>query len=129
MWSRAESKAKGHLASYCKKGNAVKLDVVSVVILVVVFVAWLVSAEGYEHEEEKDDMKRLALVNHLVSSTGIRSGSNRASGQECIRSVTTTCPNFEKTVDTKVREWTKSDPSLGPTLLRSLFHDFGVTYI
>ncbi|CAN7127180.1 unnamed protein product, partial [Brassica rapa subsp. narinosa] len=33
------------------------------------------------------------------------------------------CPDFEKIVATKVREWTKKDSSLGPALLRLLFHD------
>ncbi|XP_010519025.1 PREDICTED: peroxidase 7 [Tarenaya hassleriana] len=37
------------------------------------------------------------------------------------------CPNFEKIVETKVREWLKNDYSLGPGLLRLLFHDCGVT--
>ncbi|KAF3538677.1 hypothetical protein F2Q69_00023487 [Brassica cretica] len=35
-----------------------KLAVVSAVILVVVFVAWPVSAGGYGHEEEEDDTKQ-----------------------------------------------------------------------
>ncbi|CDY12453.1 BnaC08g09420D [Brassica napus] len=88
-----------------------KLTVVSAVILVVVFVAWPVSAGGSGHEEEEDDTKSWFPLDNLLS----------------LNYYDKSCPNFEKIVDTKVRQWTKSDPSLGPALLRLLFHDCGVT--
>ncbi|KAF8111847.1 hypothetical protein N665_0072s0058 [Sinapis alba] len=89
-----------------------KLAVVSAVILVVVFVAWPVSAGGYGHEEEEDDdTKSWFPLDNLLS----------------LNYYDKSCPNFEKIVDTKVRQWTKSDPSLAPALLRLLFHDCGVT--
>ena len=90
-----------------------KLAVVSAVILVVVFVAWPVSAGGYGHEEEEDDTKSWFPLDNLLS----------------LNYYDKSCPNFEKIVDNKVRQWTKSDPSLGPALLRLLFHDCGVTVL
>ncbi|CAH2034631.1 unnamed protein product [Thlaspi arvense] len=95
-----------------------KLAVVSVVVLLVIFVSWPVSAYqkdspgggGYGGDEEHDTNLWFPLDNLLSLSYYDK-----------------ICPDFEKIVDTKVREWTKTDPSLGPALLRLLFHDCGVT--
>ncbi|KAF8104151.1 hypothetical protein N665_0177s0008 [Sinapis alba] len=93
-----------------------KSAVVAVFVLVVL-VAWPVSADkdspgagGYGGDEEEDTKSWFPLDNLLSLSYYDK-----------------ICPNFEKIVDTKVREWTKTDPSLGPALLRLLFHDCGVT--
>ena len=95
-----------------------KSAVVSVFILVIL-VAWPVSAGkdlpgegGYGGDEEEDTKSWFPLDNLLSLSYYDK-----------------ICPNFEKIVDTKVREWTKTDPSLGPALLRLLFHDCGVTVL
>lgn len=98
-----------------------KLAVVSVVVLLGVLVAWPVSAGrndlpgsgGYGgHGDDDDDTKSWFPDNLLSLSYYDR-----------------ICPDFEKIVDRKVREWTKTDPSLGPALLRLIFHDCGVTVL
>ncbi|ESQ33751.1 hypothetical protein EUTSA_v10008077mg [Eutrema salsugineum] len=96
-----------------------KLAVVSVVVLLVILVAWPVSAGkkdlpevgGYGGEEEEDDTNSWFPLDNLLS----------------LSYYDKICPNFEKIVDTKVREWTKRDSTLGPALLRLVFHDCGVT--
>ncbi|XP_010460904.1 PREDICTED: peroxidase 7 [Camelina sativa] len=97
-----------------------KLAVVSAVVLLVVLVAWPVSAGrkdlpgagGYGGDDDGDDDTQswFPLDNQLS-----------------LNYYDKICPNFEKIVDNKVREWTKSDASLGPALLRLIFHDCGVT--
>ncbi|CAN6872142.1 unnamed protein product [Brassica oleracea var. botrytis] len=97
-----------------------KAAVVSVLILLVIFVAWPVSADrkdlpgaggyGGDEDDDNDTKSWFPLDNQLSLSYYDR-----------------ICPDFEKIVATKVREWTKKDSSLGPALLRLLFHDCGVT--
>ncbi|CAA7014192.1 unnamed protein product [Microthlaspi erraticum] len=96
-----------------------KSAVVSTVVLLVILVAWPVSAgykdspgaEGYKGEEDEGDTRSWFPLDNLLS----------------LSYYDKICPSFEKIVATKVREWTKTDPSLGPALLRLLFHDCGVT--
>lgn len=98
-----------------------KSAVVSIVVLLVIFVAWPVSASykvspgagGYGGEEEEGDTRSWFPLDNLLS----------------LSYYDKICPSFEKIVDTKVRAWTKTDPSLGPALLRLLFHDCGVTVL
>ncbi|CAH8391932.1 unnamed protein product [Eruca vesicaria subsp. sativa] len=92
----------------------------SVLVLFVIFVACPVSAGwkdlpgagGYGGDEDDDNETKswFPLDNQLSLSYYDK-----------------ICPDFEKIVATKVREWTKKDSSLGPALLRLLFHDCGVT--
>ncbi|WZZ03772.1 hypothetical protein YC2023_089693 [Brassica napus] len=99
-----------------------KAAVVSVLILLVIFVAWPVSADrkdlpgaggyGGDEDDDNDTKSWFPLDNQLSLSYYDR-----------------ICPDFEKIVATKVREWTKKDSSLGPALLRLLFHDCGVTWM
>lgn len=99
-----------------------KAAVVSVLILLVIFVAWPVSADrkdlpgaggyGGDEDDDNDTKSWFPLDNQLSLSYYDR-----------------ICPDFEKIVATKVREWTKKDSSLGPALLRLLFHDCGVTVL
>jgi len=97
-----------------------KLAVVSVVVILGVLVAWPVSAGrkdlpgagGYGGDDD-DDTKSLFPLDNLLS----------------LNYYDRICPDFEKIVVTKVREWTKSDSSLGPALLRLIFHDCGVTVL
>ncbi|KAL1205020.1 Peroxidase 7 [Cardamine amara subsp. amara] len=87
-----------------------KSAVVSVVALLVILVAWPVSAGGYGGDDN-DDIKSWFPLDNLLE----------------LDYYDKICPNFEKIVDNKVREWTKTDASLGPALLRLVFHDCGVT--
>lgn len=97
-----------------------KSAVVSVVVLLVILVAWPVSSdrkdlpeEGEYGGDDDNDTKPWFPLDNLLA----------------LDYYDNICPNFEKIVDRKVREWTKTDPSLGPSLLRLLFHDCGVTVL
>ncbi|CAN8290551.1 unnamed protein product [Cochlearia groenlandica] len=92
--------------------------VVSIAVLLMVLVAWPISAGrkddlpgvgGYE-ADDNDTTPWFPLDNLLSLSYYDK-----------------ICPNFEKIVATIVKKWTKTDSTLGPALLRLVFHDCGVT--
>lgn len=89
-----------------------KLAVVSVAVLLVIVMACPARAGGYGDDGD-DDTKSWFPLDNLLS----------------LSYYDKICPKFENIVDTKVREWTKTDPSLGPALLRLIFHDCGVTVL